>query len=674
MTGTSVTTGTLAGSPWLRRAYYEVCRHRHLIIHGMVDDLVKWEFEYMDFTVALERFLRHVGFEVVASYDPVDGLAFSDQAERDAFFEHVPAAEPRSGTPAREPVTAMGGRGPVPEPTPAPEPASAPGAADGDGRTDRQRRLEASRSGVFDAMRRGRRAELRTPADALAGIRAVLATTPRACAVLLDFADLLLGSEGSLDESYRSHLIQIGKIMRSAATVTTSSGSLRNTLVLVARRLSAIPNWLVAENPAVAAVMAEKPGAVERADFVLERRAQFHEGASLPPEAAQNAARVLANLAEGMTIRELIALSATSRTAGIPLTASKRLILHHRFGLRQDPWEQLDAAKVARAKEELSGRVMGQPIAVQTVAEMLVNANIGLDFVRDEDSSSTRPKGVFFFVGPTGVGKTELAKSIAELVFGDEAALRRFDMSEFGEPHSAERLTGAPPGYIGHDAGGVLTNWVLEHPFSVLLFDEIEKADPKVFDKFLHIIDDGRLTDGQGRTAFFSHTVVVFTSNEGSSELYRQLGEEGRRLPQYEQVRRLYQQAVDDYFSRKLGRPELLGRLGQGIVVFDLLREDVLKQIAAKFLDQLRASARAKGYLLVFDEQPIVDLAVREATSTGIRLGARQIRDPILERLVRTPLNRWILQHRPARGARIIVHLAADGERVQIMELPPAAA
>src|SRR5262249_41854574 len=158
---------------------------------------------------------------------------------------------------------------------------------------------------------------------------------------------------------------------------------------------------------------------------------------------------------------------------------------------------------------------------------------------------------------------------------------------------AGERLTGAPPGYIGHEAGGVLTNWMAERPFSVVLFDEIEKAHPKIFDKFLQIIDDGRLTDGQGRTVYFSHSVVIFTSNLGAGTLHELYQGRGPSAPPpgYDLVDAHFRAAVADHLTRAIGRPELLGRLGNGIVVFDILREAVVARIAAKFLDQLAASA-----------------------------------------------------------------------------------
>ena len=238
-------------------------------------------------------------------------------------------------------------------------------------------------------------------------------------------------------------------------------------------------------------------------------------------------------------------------------------------------------------------------------------------------------------------------------MFDDESALRRFDMSEFSQEHASERLTGAPPGYVGHDQGGVLTNWVQERPFSVLLFDEIEKAHPKIFDKFLQIIDDGRLTDGHGRTAYFSHSIVIFTSNQGASTLYRAYP---GAVPPYRLVRDHFEEAVNRLFTEQLGRPELFGRLGGGVVVFDILRESVIQSITNKFLGQITASAAARGYELVFDEQAIHRAVVGNLMKNGAQYGARPIRDPLLEQWIRIPLNRWIMANSPAPGSRIFVH------------------
>src|SRR5262249_42628374 len=218
---------------------------------------------------------------------------------------------------------------------------------------------------------------------------------------------------------------------------------------------------------------------------------------------------------------------------------------------------------------------------------VLVSARVGVS-MSEATARSGRPKGTFFFVGPTGVGKTELAKALTGLIFGDDTAFARFDMSEYAEQHAAEKLAGSPPGYVGYEEGGHLTNRVRERPFSLLLFDEIEKAHARVMDKFLQLLEDGRLTDGKGQTAYFSQSVIIFTSNIGSDRLSLSGTEDGN-LPTYEAVRDHYLAAVRDHFTRPptqggLGRPELLNRFGDNVLVFDLLRPEYVDGISRKFL------------------------------------------------------------------------------------------
>src|SRR5207248_1929758 len=168
-----------------------------------------------------------------------------------------------------------------------------------------------------------------------------------------------------------------------------------------------------------------------------------------------------------------------------------------------------ETGKLLRMEDELGKRVVGQPEAVQVVADAVRRSRAG---VADPD----RPTGSFLFLGPTGVGKTELAKALAEFLFDDERAMQRIDMSEYAEKHSVARLVGAPPGYVGYDQGGQLTEAVRRRPYSVVLLDEVEKAHADVFDVLLQVLDDGRLTDGQGRTVDFRNTILVLTSNLGS--------------------------------------------------------------------------------------------------------------------------------------------------------------
>ncbi|MBH0775969.1 ATP-dependent Clp protease ATP-binding subunit [Nocardia sp. NEAU-351] len=591
----------------------------------------------------------------------------------------------------------------------------APTAAEANADTARGRRLSAAEQRLRERANSTTPPAVRTPADLLAVTRSLLVQGDRACAVIIDQADLIFGREAATEEGYQLNLAWLRKVLAEEHYAPGTRNTLmRNILILLSKRVGTLPDWVHLGHPHVAAFEIPLPNPAERRIFLRGAiDGYYHEG-PLDPSRHRAAVESLTSLTDGMTVRDIAALGATSHLARITPTAARRLVMRHRLGVREDPWEQLDRNKILNAETILRERVMGQDAAVRAVADMLVDARVGIDFVSDPDGPGSRPKGVFFFVGPTGVGKTELAKAIAQLVFDDETAMRRFDMSEFSQDHSSERLTGAPPGYIGHENGGALTNWIIERPFSVVLFDEIEKANPRIFDKFLQIIDDGRLTDGQGRTAHFSQSVVIFTSNLGADTLHRPVPvvtapPVARSLPgqgslvrgalagrpparstdeqvtvesptresagsvsrlSYDEVRRHFERAVADYMSTQLGRPELLGRLGGGIVVFDILRVEVIGSIVAKFLSQLAASAARRGYRVTFDQKSITEAVTAELTRDGTGLGARQIKNPLLEQWLRHPLNRWIIEHSPAPETRIRVGNGSAGPPFVIEVLP----
>jgi hypothetical protein len=618
------------GAPWLVRAYHELQRRRHLVVHGNVDDLIRWNDRYQPFAATVADFLAVAGFTVIVRYNLVEGLSYYDDASRE-FVRRFLSDPDGPATPPRQPPANNGGR---------------------------RSPLVTSADVLEQQLMAARSAEPRTAVDVLAVALRLMNQNERPCVVIVESADLLVGAPSHFSNDHVTQVAYVRRLLAADPVTPGGSPKYHNTMIFVARELSALPSWLHRDNPNVVAVLADRPAIAERAAFLREDVAGYFGGDTMTPDARAEATTTLASLTDGMTIVDIGALRVTSQVARIPPTMPRRLVARHRFGLRDDPWEQLDIGKIKDAEALLSKRVIGQLPAVRAVTDVLVNARVGLDFVSAGQQTGTRPKGVFFFVGPTGVGKTELAKALAELVFDDESALRRFDMSEYSQEHTSERLTGAPPGYVGHEHGGTLTNWVLERPFSVLLFDEIEKAHEKIMDKFLQLIDDGRLTDGQGRTAYFSHSIVIFTSNIGVGDLRRTFTDPAMS---YEAVREHFSQAVTEHFATRLHRPELLGRLGTGVVVFDLLRENVIMDITAKFLDQIAMAARARGYDLVFDRTAIGRAVVDEIVRSGAALGARQIRSPLLERWVRVPLNRWILEHQPAPGTRILVHRRGEG-------------
>jgi ATP-dependent Clp protease ATP-binding subunit ClpA len=268
-----------------------------------------------------------------------------------------------------------------------------------------------------------------------------------------------------------------------------------------------------------------------------------------------------------------------------------------------------------------------------------------------------------FFAGPTGVGKTELAKAITELLFGSEAAYHRFDLSEFSSENSESRLVGAPPGYVGHEEGGELVNAARSRPFSVFLFDEIEKAHPRILDKFLQIIDEGRLTDGRGETVYFSESLIIFTSNIGIFGDDKSMNLNLNVLPSdtYGEIERKIVSAIREYFRFKLQRPELINRIGQNIVVFEFIRVHsailILKNMLKKVFAAVREEHGIEVRLSAQAMERISELCTYDLFDGGRGIGNR------LETVLVNPLARLLFQRAGVAGNLTITDVEEqDGE------------
>ena len=303
--------------------------------------------------------------------------------------------------------------------------------------------------------------------------------------------------------------------------------------------------------------------------------------------------------------------------------------------------------RLMRLEQELHGRIVGQEEAVQAVAEAVRRSRAGL-------GDPNRPVGSFLFLGPTGVGKTELARALAEALFGDDDLMVRFDMSEFQERHTVSRLVGAPPGYVGYEEAGQLTEQMRRRPYSVLLFDEIEKAHPDVFNILLQILDDGRLTDAQGRTVDFKNAVVIMTSNIGADRI-QQFAREGGDFD------RLKDELME--LLRGSFRPEFINRIDE-IIVFRALSEEQLLDITGLLLDRLSRRLRAQGIQVQFGEEA-VRLLAREGYDP--EFGARPLRRTI-QRLVENELSRMLLDGSVEPGDKVAVDGAGDRLRFEVEE------
>ena len=297
--------------------------------------------------------------------------------------------------------------------------------------------------------------------------------------------------------------------------------------------------------------------------------------------------------------------------------------------------------KLLRMEDVLHKRVIGQMEAVNAVANAIRRSRAGL-------SDPNRPNGSFLFLGPTGVGKTELTKALAEFLFDSADALVRIDMSEYMEKHAVARLIGAPPGYIGYEEGGYLTETVRRKPYSVLLLDEIEKAHPDVFNILLQVLDDGRLTDGHGRTVDFRNTVIVMTSNLGSESIQNLSGDDAS----YEQMKSAVMETVKGHF-----RPEFINRIDEA-VVFHALEQQHIKQIAEIQLNLLRERLAEQNLAL-----EVSPAALEKLSQSGFDpvYGARPLKRAV-QTLIETPLAQSLLEGRYPAGSTIHVELDSNGE------------
>ncbi|MCH7478555.1 MAG: AAA family ATPase, partial [SAR324 cluster bacterium] len=346
----------------------------------------------------------------------------------------------------------------------------------------------------------------------------------------------------------------------------------------------------------------------------LEKEATAMEGGTAK---AENGSKPLIN--EEVTEEDISEV--VSRWTGIPLSKL----------------QEGETAKLLRLEEELHHRVVGQEEAVAAVADAVMRARAGI-------KDPGRPMGSFMFLGPTGVGKTELARALAEFLFDDEQNLVRIDMSEYMEKHAVARLIGAPPGYVGYEEGGQLTEAVRRRPFSVVLFDEIEKAHPDVFNLLLQILDDGRLTDSHGRTVDFKNAVIIMTSNLGSQHLLEFKGKNHAEMAAQVKAE------ADRHF-----RPEFLNRLDDLVVFHSLAPEQIkaivdiqLRRVAARLADRritLELTDKAKSFLAGKGYDPVY----------GVRPLKR-----VIQKELENALGKAILKGEVRDGMNLLVNLSGD--------------
>ncbi|HHW83959.1 MAG TPA: ATP-dependent Clp protease ATP-binding subunit, partial [Actinomycetales bacterium] len=397
------------------------------------------------------------------------------------------------------------------------------------------------------------------------------------------------------------------------------------------RRMTAPPDLRELDEK-IAEVKREKEAAIDDQDF--ERAARLRDDEARLTEARAEKDRVWksGDMDAISEVNEELIAEVLAQSTGIPV-----------FKLTEE-----ESSKLLKMEDELHKRVIGQDEAIKALSQAIRRTRAGL-------KDPKRPGGSFIFAGPTGVGKTELAKALAEFLFGDEDALIQLDMSEFGEKHTVSRLFGSPPGYVGYDEGGQLTEKVRRRPFSVVLFDEVEKAHPDVFNSLLQILEDGRLTDAQGRVVDFKNTVIIMTTNLGTRDIAKgvmtgfQAG--GELGTDYERMKSKVHDELKQHF-----RPEFLNRVDE-VVVFPQLTQDQILQIVDLMI--AKVDERMKDRDMEIELTPAAKALLAERGYDPV-LGARPLRRAI-QREVEDALSERILFGELKGGQKVIVDAEGEG-------------
>lgn len=488
---------------------------------------------------------------------------------------------------------------------------------------------------------------------------------------VLYYLDKLIPYSTGYQENERQLLVWLEKLIDK---ITPS-----NRLVLVALQDTLVPVELYTNAPKAFVQAIPMPDADDREAYL---RHKLENATS--SDLGKDRFAMLGNLTDGLFLRDLDNIAASIRQAPDFSSESLRRILNqYRFGVQKDFFGQLSTEKIDgvvewfESDDKDKGGVKGQTEAIERIGQMLKIARAGLAGMAS--GTASKPKGALFFAGPSGVGKTLVAKKLARFLFDDENAYLRFDMSEFKEEHTVSKLIGSPPGYVGSEQGGMLTNGVRQKPFSVVLFDEIEKAHAKIMDIFLQILDEGRLTDSRGQTVFFTETIIIFTSNIGTRAKERDAldriqqdgsldaGERKRRLREH------FHRCVEEFFQLEISRPELLNRFGRNIIPFNPIDapeiqvqifRSILKRIKAEIEDKYRAS----GHRIVFDEAVPAWLAKRHGKRVAM-FGGRGAANCLEEEVV-LPLSESLLRAEDLKRRAVEFRLAVPekGNTIEVLD------
>ena len=459
--------------------------------------------------------------------------------------------------------------------------------------------------------------------------------------IVMNFAARYISSPTSLDSCENNMFINLFEASMNAKAIKGYS----NTLILVVEKFNDLPSWFYYNNPNVRTITIPNPDKNIRLNFIeMNYKEELENDLKTKGKFIDNTEGL-----KNSELKELKNLYERYKKKDENYSLLDALTMY-KYGIKENMWESIDDEAVSNLENSLKDRVKGQDRAIKKVSSVIKRAVTGMSGLQ-HSSTGNKPKGILFFAGPTGTGKTELTKALAEVLFGDENNCIRFDMSEYSESHSDQKLFGAPPGYVGYEAGGQLTNAIKERPFSILLFDEIEKAHLSIMDKFLQILEDGRMTDGQGNTVYFSEALIIFTSNLGiTKKIIDSSGNERREMlvsidETYESMENKVINGIKAHF-----KPEVVNRIGNNIVVFDFIRDEVSQLIVKSQIKKINENIEKIKKIKIVISPEILEYYYKLAKEKNIlEMGGRGIGNMIEDKYI-NELSDYIFNSRNENG------------------------